>query len=60
MGMIETGTKQALRINFAPICAQYWRSSVELRKAAEQHGLRRPVEIQLGQHNSVGEGDLLL
>ena len=60
MGTIKTGTEQALRINFSPIGAQHWRASVELRKAAEQHGLRGPVEIQLREHNSVCEGNLLL
>ena len=35
MEIIKTGTKQALRINFAAISAQYWCAGVEFRKAAE-------------------------
>ena len=60
MGMIKTGPKQALQITFATIGAQDWRTGVETRKAPEQPGLGRPVEIQFSQHNSVGDGDPLL
>ena len=58
--IIEARTEGALRIDPAMIRSEHRRAGIEFLETAQQHGSGRSGQIQFGQDDPVGDGDLLL
>ena len=58
--IVETGIKDDQWVYPAMIGNEHRRAGIEFFKTAKQRGFGKSGQIQFGQNNSVGDGDLLL